>query len=415
MPLTAFARVVEAGSFAGAAERLGVSVSSVSRARGRARGAPRRAAPQPDDAAALAHRDRTGVFRALRPTARRSRGSRSRRSRRHRSSRAGRCGSRARRRSARAISRLRSPRSPRAIRRCASTSSSPSASSTSSKKDSISRFASARSAARISSARVIGTTQIVCCAAPSYLARHGEPREPEDLAKHVCLTYEYSPTRNVWTFRDADGREQPGANRGSGACEQRAFQRGARRGRRGHRARAGLHHRRPTCAPGGLSRSCASSSRRRSTSTSSIRAAVTCRRRCARSPTSWSSASRSPHGDCRDRRLPQVDALGAIADEIEQPSEHALAIGAKPVVLELVGDPRLHSADRVGSRLRVDARHDTCRRRRSRRPSELHWPRAAPDRRAGASSFPPPAHARPRAAARAIRTRRTSTDRSSPP
>src|SRR6186713_1127056 len=30
--LTAFARVVEAGSFAGAAERLGVSVSSVSRA-----------------------------------------------------------------------------------------------------------------------------------------------------------------------------------------------------------------------------------------------------------------------------------------------------------------------------------------------------------------------------------------------
>ena len=55
--------------------------------------------------------------------------------------------------------------------------------------------------------RVIGTTQIVCCAAPSYLASHGEPRVPEDLANHVCLTYEYSPTRNVWTFRDADGRE----------------------------------------------------------------------------------------------------------------------------------------------------------------------------------------------------------------
>ena len=55
--------------------------------------------------------------------------------------------------------------------------------------------------------RVIGTTQIVCCAAPSYLAGHGEPRVPEDLANHVCLTYEYSPTRNVWTFRDADGRE----------------------------------------------------------------------------------------------------------------------------------------------------------------------------------------------------------------
>jgi len=56
--------------------------------------------------------------------------------------------------------------------------------------------------------RLIGTTQIVCCAAPSYLACHGEPKEPEDLARHVCLTYEYSPTRNVWTFRDRDGRDR---------------------------------------------------------------------------------------------------------------------------------------------------------------------------------------------------------------
>ena len=56
--------------------------------------------------------------------------------------------------------------------------------------------------------RLIGTTQIVCCAAPSYLARHGEPREPEELAQHVCLTYEYSPMRNVWTFRDHDGSER---------------------------------------------------------------------------------------------------------------------------------------------------------------------------------------------------------------
>ena len=56
--------------------------------------------------------------------------------------------------------------------------------------------------------RLIGTTRIVCCAAPSYLARHGEPQEPEDLARHVCLTYEYSPTRNVWSFRDAKGGER---------------------------------------------------------------------------------------------------------------------------------------------------------------------------------------------------------------
>jgi DNA-binding transcriptional LysR family regulator len=55
--------------------------------------------------------------------------------------------------------------------------------------------------------RRIGTTRLVCCAAPSYLARHGEPKKPEDLANHACLTYEYAPTRNVWTFRDRRGGE----------------------------------------------------------------------------------------------------------------------------------------------------------------------------------------------------------------
>src|SRR5580765_2384207 len=40
-------------------------------------------------------------------------------------------------------------------------------------------------------ARRVGATRVLCCAAPSYLEDHGEPREPEDLAKHLCLTYEY--------------------------------------------------------------------------------------------------------------------------------------------------------------------------------------------------------------------------------
>ena len=29
----------------------------------------------------------------------------------------------------------------------------------------------------------------------------------EDLAKHLCLTYEYLPNRNVWSFRDPKGGE----------------------------------------------------------------------------------------------------------------------------------------------------------------------------------------------------------------
>jgi DNA-binding transcriptional LysR family regulator len=55
--------------------------------------------------------------------------------------------------------------------------------------------------------RKIGVTRLVCCAAPSYLQRNGEPRTPEDLAAHVCLTYEYSTLRNVWRFLDRQGGE----------------------------------------------------------------------------------------------------------------------------------------------------------------------------------------------------------------
>lgn len=57
-------------------------------------------------------------------------------------------------------------------------------------------------------ARRVGATQLVCCAAPSYLARHAEPRVPEDLARHVCLTYEYAPQSGLWPFRDRQGRER---------------------------------------------------------------------------------------------------------------------------------------------------------------------------------------------------------------
>ncbi|MFO1314709.1 MAG: LysR family transcriptional regulator [Burkholderiales bacterium] len=55
--------------------------------------------------------------------------------------------------------------------------------------------------------RRVGTTQLVCCAAPAYVARHGEPRTPEDLARHACLLYEYAPQRDQWTFADGKGGE----------------------------------------------------------------------------------------------------------------------------------------------------------------------------------------------------------------
>jgi len=56
--------------------------------------------------------------------------------------------------------------------------------------------------------RRLGWTQIVCCAAPSYLARRGEPiREPADLAQHECLSYTNAGLPNVWHFASRDGRE----------------------------------------------------------------------------------------------------------------------------------------------------------------------------------------------------------------
>jgi DNA-binding transcriptional LysR family regulator len=56
-------------------------------------------------------------------------------------------------------------------------------------------------------ARRLGDTRLVACASPDYVARHGAPAAPEDLARHNCLTYEYA-MRNAWTFRDAAGRER---------------------------------------------------------------------------------------------------------------------------------------------------------------------------------------------------------------
>ena len=56
-------------------------------------------------------------------------------------------------------------------------------------------------------ARKLGEARMVACASPAYLKAHAAPRTPEDLVRHACLTYEYMPLRNVWPFRGRDGRE----------------------------------------------------------------------------------------------------------------------------------------------------------------------------------------------------------------
>jgi DNA-binding transcriptional LysR family regulator len=58
-------------------------------------------------------------------------------------------------------------------------------------------------------ARKLGETRIVPCASPDYLKARGTPRAPEDLEAHNCFTYEYALARNVWPFRLPGGGERP--------------------------------------------------------------------------------------------------------------------------------------------------------------------------------------------------------------
>jgi DNA-binding transcriptional LysR family regulator len=51
-------------------------------------------------------------------------------------------------------------------------------------------------------ARPLAPYKLMICAAPSYLARRGEPSRPEDLGQHDCLAYTYS-SRSEWRSAQA--------------------------------------------------------------------------------------------------------------------------------------------------------------------------------------------------------------------
>jgi DNA-binding transcriptional LysR family regulator len=53
--------------------------------------------------------------------------------------------------------------------------------------------------------RRLGTCRLLVVASPDYLARHGRPLRPADLASHECLAYSADASRGAWTFT-ADGR-----------------------------------------------------------------------------------------------------------------------------------------------------------------------------------------------------------------
>lgn len=54
-------------------------------------------------------------------------------------------------------------------------------------------------------ARKIALSRLILCAAPSYLRHQGEPDTLSDLSAHTCLGYPYWSGRDAWTFSAADG------------------------------------------------------------------------------------------------------------------------------------------------------------------------------------------------------------------
>lgn len=66
----------------------------------------------------------------------------------------------------------------------------------------------------------LATTRMVLCASPSYLAAHGEPVQPSDLASHAVISYTYWSTRDEWHFEGPQGpvsvRTQPCIHTNSG-------------------------------------------------------------------------------------------------------------------------------------------------------------------------------------------------------
>ncbi|MBA8878300.1 DNA-binding transcriptional LysR family regulator [Phyllobacterium myrsinacearum] len=53
--------------------------------------------------------------------------------------------------------------------------------------------------------RVVAEHKGVICAAPSYLDTHGRPETPDDLASHDCLVFKSGTRKQAWRLREVDG------------------------------------------------------------------------------------------------------------------------------------------------------------------------------------------------------------------
>jgi len=54
--------------------------------------------------------------------------------------------------------------------------------------------------------RRLATTRMVLCATPQYLAQHGTPHHPHELAQHAVIAYSYWSTKDEWQFDGPHGK-----------------------------------------------------------------------------------------------------------------------------------------------------------------------------------------------------------------
>ena len=68
--------------------------------------------------------------------------------------------------------------------------------------------------------RSIFKNRYICCAAPDFIARHGEPQHPDDLERLPCLNFVYPKARQLrpWTFQQ-DGQPFTASPRGAVAMD----------------------------------------------------------------------------------------------------------------------------------------------------------------------------------------------------
>jgi DNA-binding transcriptional LysR family regulator len=53
--------------------------------------------------------------------------------------------------------------------------------------------------------RKLASTQLLLCASPGYLRKHGRPKHPSELTEHAVLSYSLLATGDQWSFEGPDG------------------------------------------------------------------------------------------------------------------------------------------------------------------------------------------------------------------